>query len=272
MVAILYYTAEPLNDVYFDGTPYKAAGKLEGKVALTTGGDSGIGRAFVVLAALEGADRYVDPAYARYNIADRSRSAIVYLPAEQKDAEDTRAEVEKKTNGQRKVHLIALDIKSESNCRKAVDETLSVFGRIDILFNNAAQQLENHDILTLDSKQWEDTFAVNMHPMFYFAKAVIPHMKPGSSIINNASINAYIGRPDLLDYTSTKGSIVAFTNGLSNQIVGSKGIRVNAIAPGPIITPLVPATFSEENLEGVDSTPMGRPGQPIECAATVIFL
>ncbi|KZV76200.1 NAD-P-binding protein [Peniophora sp. CONT] len=246
---------EPLNDVYFDGTPYKPAGKLEGKVALTTGGDSGIGRAFVVLAALEGAD-----------------SAIVYLPAEQKDAEDTRAEVEKKTNGQRKVHLIPLDIKSESNCVKAVSETLSIFGRIDILFNNAAQQLENHDILTLDSKQWEDTFAVNMHPMFYFAKAVIPHMKPGSSIINNASINAYIGRPDLLDYTSTKGSIVAFTKGLSNQIVGSKGIRVNAIAPGPIITPLIPATFSEDNMAGVDSTPMGRPGQPIECAATVIFL
>lgn len=111
-----------------------------------------------------------------------------------------------------------------------------------------------------------------MHPTFYFAKAFIPHMKPGSSIINNASINAYIGRPDLLDYTSTKGSIVAFTNGLSNQIVGSKGIRVNAIAPGLIITPFIPATFSEDNMNGVDSTPMGRPGQPIECATAVIFL
>jgi len=246
---------KPIDDMYPDGTPYLSANRLAGKVALVTGGDSGIGRAAVVLFALEGAD-----------------SAIVYLESEQKDAEDTRDYVKKRTNGERKVHLIPSDVKSEENCIKAVEETVKTLGRIDILFNNAAQQLENSDILTLDSKQWEDTFAVNIHPYFYFAKAVIPHMQPGSAIVNNASINAYIGRPDLLDYTSTKGAIVAFTRGLSNQIVGSKQIRVNAIAPGPIITPLIPATFSGENIKGVNMTPIGRPGQPIECATAVVFL
>ncbi|KAI0027248.1 NAD(P)-binding protein [Vararia minispora EC-137] len=245
----------PLNDVYADGTPYKGSGRLEGKVTLVTGGDSGIGRAFVVLAAIEGAD-----------------STIVYLPKEQKDAEETRDEVSQKTQGKRRVHLIQLDVKSEENCRKAVEETLKEFGHLDILFNNAAQQFENHDILTLDSRQWEDTFQVNVHPLFYFSKAAIPYMKPGSSIINNASINAYVGRPDLLDYTSTKGAVVSFTRGLSNQIICERQIRVNAIAPGPIHTPLVTSTFSQNNIEGTNSPPMGRPGQPIECATVVVFL
>lgn len=244
----------PIDDIYADGTPYKGADKLKGRVVLTTGGDSGIGRAFTILATLEGAE-----------------AAIVYLPQEEKDARDTQAYVKEKTG--KEILLLAYDVKVEANCIKAVEETVSKFGRLDVLFNNAAQQLQNEDILSLDSKQWEDTFQVNMHSYFYFSKAAIPHLlkNKGSSIINNASINAYIGRPDLLDYTSTKGAIVAFTRGLSNQKIG-EGLRVNAVAPGPILTPLVTSTFSRENISQTDGTPMGRPGQPIEVAAVCIFL
>ncbi|GAA6064559.1 hypothetical protein JCM10212_006205 [Sporobolomyces blumeae] len=245
---------KPIDDVYPDGTPYKGADKLKGKVVLTTGGDSGIGRAFTILATMEGAD-----------------AAIVYLPKEEKDAKDTQAYVKEKTG--KDILLLPYDVKVEANCIKCIEETVNKFGRLDVLFNNAAQQLQNEDILTLDSKQWEDTFQVNMHSYFYCAKAAIPHLKknPGSSIINNASINAYIGRPDLLDYTSTKGAIVSFTRGLSNQLMPD-GPRVNALAPGPILTPLVTSTFSRENISQTDSTPMGRPGQPIEVASCAIFL
>ncbi|BGP49564.1 hypothetical protein JCM10450v2_005458 [Rhodotorula kratochvilovae] len=247
---------KPVDDILADGSPYKPVGKFEGKVWLITGGDSGIGRATAILAALEGAN-----------------VSIVYLSEEQKDADDTKAYIEKRTNGKSKVLLLPLDVKLEANAIKAVNETISAFGRLDVLFNNAAQQLENHDILTLDSKQWEETFQVNMHHMFYFSKAAIPHLRknPGSAIVNNASVNAFIGRPDLLDYTSTKGSIIAFTRALALQ-QAEHGIRVNAIAPGPIITPLVPATFSKENLAELNSGPLGRPGQPVEMATCVIFL
>ncbi|GAA6028591.1 hypothetical protein JCM8097_007299 [Rhodosporidiobolus ruineniae] len=247
----------PVDDVYADGKPYRAVGKLEGKVILITGGDSGIGRATAILAAMEGAD-----------------VAIAYLPAEQKDADAVKEAIAQKTQGVKKTLLLPLDLKSESNCIEAVERTVKEFGRLDILFNNAAQQLQNEDILTLDSKQWEDTFQINMHHMFYTSKAAIPHLakNQGATIINNASVNAFVGRPDLLDYTSTKGSIVAFTRGLSNQIVGKHGIRVNAIAPGPIMTPLVSSTFSTENIKGTNSPPMERPGQPFEIAAPVIFL
>jgi len=245
----------PIDDVYADGTPYKAADKLMGKVILTTGGDSGIGRAFVILAAMEGAE-----------------NAIVYLPKEERDAKDTQAYVKEKTG--KEILLLPYDLKVEENCIKCVEETVAKFGKLSILFNNAAQQLQNEDILTLDSQQWLDTFQVNMHSYFFCAKAAIPHLKKekGANIINNASINAFIGRQDLLDYTSTKGSIVAFTRGLSNQIVGSTGIRVNAVCPGPILTPLVTSTFSKENISQTDGTPIGRPGQPIEVATCCIFL
>ncbi|GAA6015843.1 hypothetical protein JCM10207_008815 [Rhodosporidiobolus poonsookiae] len=248
---------EIIDDVYADGKPYKGSGKLEGKVLLITGGDSGIGRATAILAAIEGAKGVT----------------LVYLAEEQKDAEDVKQYIAAKAPSTQ-VLLLPLDLKSESNCVQAVEATVKEFGRLDILFNNAAQQLENQDILTLDSKQWEDTFQINMNSYFYCAKAAIPHLKQnkGANIVNNASVNAFIGRPDLLDYTSTKGAIVSFTRALSNQIVGKTGIRVNAVAPGAIITPLVPATFSTENLGGLDSCPMGRPGQPIEIAAPVIFL
>lgn len=243
-----------IDDVYANGKPYIGCGKLEGKKAIITGGDSGIGRATAILFALEGAD-----------------STITYLPAEESDAQDTKAYVEKKTNGSRTLHLVQADLKQEANAKKVVEAHLARFGRLDILVNNAAQQLENHDITTLDSKQWEDTFRLNMHSYFYMAKHCIPHMPRGSSIINMASINGFIGRPDLLDYTSTKGAITSFTRGLSNQILADKIIRVNAIAPGPIYTPLVTATFSKSNIAGFTG-PIGRPGQPVEVATCCVFL
>ncbi|BGP56454.1 hypothetical protein JCM8202_001806 [Rhodotorula sphaerocarpa] len=246
---------KPLDDILADGSLYKGTGKFEGKVWLITGGDSGIGRSAAILAAYEGAN-----------------CAIVYLPQEQKDAENVRDYINEKTNGLRKTLLLPMDIKSEANCIKAVQETVANFGRLDVLFNNAAQQLENHDMTTLESKQWEDTFQLNMHSFFYLTKACVPHLeKVKGSIVNNASVNAFVGRPDLLDYTSTKGAIVSFTRGCANQLA-SKDIRVNAVAPGPIVTPLVHSTFSADNIAGVNSGPLGRPGQPVEVATGVIFL
>ncbi|KWU41546.1 NAD(P)-binding protein [Rhodotorula sp. JG-1b] len=246
---------QPIDDILADGSLYKGTGKFEGKVWLITGGDSGIGRSAAILAAYEGAN-----------------VAIVYLPEEQKDAENVRDYINEKTNGLRKTLLLPLDLKSEANCIKAVEETVANFGRLDVLFNNAAQQLENQDLLTLDSKQWEDTFQLNMHSFFYMTKAAVPHLqKVKGSIVNNASVNAFIGRPDLLDYTSTKGAIVSFTRGCANQLA-SKDIRVNAVAPGPIVTPLVHSTFSADNIAGVNSGPLERPGQPVEVATGVIFL
>ncbi|KAL7627790.1 hypothetical protein AAE478_001985 [Parahypoxylon ruwenzoriense] len=229
---------------------YKAAGKLEGKKALITGGDSGIGRAAAVLFALEGADSF-----------------IVYLPDEEKDALETKRMVESRGA---KCHLMAADLTDRENCRKVVDEALGQMGGIDILFNNAAYQMMTKDIHELSEDQWLHTFNTNIHPMFYLSKYALPHMRRGSSIINNASINAYVGRPDLLDYTSSKGAIVSFTRGLSNQFV-DKGIRVNAVAPGPVWTPLIPATMTYEAQKSFTS-PMGRPAQPSEVAACVVFL
>jgi len=230
---------------------YKAAGKLQGKKAIITGGDSGIGRATATLFAMEGAD-----------------SLIAYLPDEEKDAQETKKVVE--SYGQ-KCHLIATDLTDRNNCKKVVDEAVKVFGgQVDILFNNAGYQMMVEDIKDLAEDQWVHTFNTNIHPFFYLSKYVLPHMKRGSTIINNASINAYIGRPDLLDYTSTKGAIVAFTRGLSNQQL-SKGIRVNAIAPGPVQTPLIPATMTEDAQKEF-TAPMGRPAQPSEIATCVVFL
>jgi len=230
---------------------YRPSGKLRGKKAIITGGDSGIGRATAILFAMEGAD-----------------SLIAYLPQEEDDAQETKRRVEE--YGQQ-CHLISTDLTSQTNCKKVVDEALRIFGgQIDILFNNAAYQMMVDDIKDLTEDQWLHTFATNIHPYFYLAKYVLPHMKRGCTIINNASINAYTGRPDLLDYTSTKGAIISFTRGLSNQQVGN-GIRVNAIAPGPVWTPLIPATMSEEAQKQFTS-PMGRPGQPSEIATCVVFL
>jgi len=229
---------------------YKAAGKLKGKKAVITGGDSGIGRSIAVLYAMEGADSF-----------------IAYLPEEEEDAQETKKLVEEK--GQ-KCYLLATDLTDRANCKKTIDEAVKKMGGIDILCNNHAYQMMVEDIKDLDEDQWVKTFNTNIHPFFYLSKYALPHMKRGATIINNASINAYIGRPDLLDYTSTKGAIISFTRGLSNQYV-SKGIRVNAVAPGPVWTPLIPATMNDDAIKQF-TAPIGRPSQPSEIATVFVFL
>jgi NAD(P)-dependent dehydrogenase (short-subunit alcohol dehydrogenase family) len=229
---------------------YKAAGKLEGKKAIITGGDSGIGRSTAVLYAMEGADVF-----------------IAYLKQEEDDAQETKKIVEQKG---RKCYLHPTDLTSRENCQKLVDDALQQLGGIDILETNAAYQMVCDDIKDLKEEQWLYTFDVNIHPYFYLAKYCLPHMKSGASIINNASINAYVGRPDLLDYTTTKGAIVSFTRALSNQYV-SRGIRVNAVAPGPVWTPLIPATMGDEQIKQF-TAPIGRPSQPSEIATVFVFL
>ena len=230
---------------------YRGAGKLQGKVALITGGDSGIGRAVAVAYAKEGAD-----------------SAIVYLN-EHGDAEETKRLVEKE--GYRCV-TIAGDIGDERFCRQAVERAIGELGRLDILVNNAAEQHPQDSIEQISAEQLERTFRTNIFAMFYMVKAALPHLKEGSAIINTTSVTAYKGSPQLLDYSSTKGAIVAFTRSLSQSLV-EKGIRVNGVAPGPIWTPLIPSTFPEEKVEqfGAD-VPMQRPGQPEEVAPSYVFL
>ncbi|KAI9734813.1 MAG: hypothetical protein M1834_001891 [Cirrosporium novae-zelandiae] len=230
---------------------YKAAGKLQDKKAIITGGDSGIGRVVAILFAMEGVD-----------------SLIAYLPDKEKDAQETKKKVEEHGG---KCFLLSTDVKSKENCKKIVDEALKKLGGINILINNAAYQNMVESIADLTEDQWEHTFNTNIHPYFYLSKYVLPHLHSGDAIVNNASVNHYIGRPDLLDYTATKGAIVAFTRGLSNQIC-NKGIRVNAVCPGPIWTPLVPSTMNTRAQESFSETPMGRPGQPSECATCFVFL
>ncbi|HEU4742830.1 MAG TPA: SDR family oxidoreductase [Meiothermus sp.] len=230
---------------------YKAAGKLEGKVALITGGDSGIGRAVALVYAMEGAD-----------------VAIVYLN-EHKDAEDTKRMVEEKG---RRCLTIAGDVGEEGFCRQAVEQTVEEFGHLDILVNNAAEQHPQEDIEKISAEQLERTFRTNLFAQFYLVKAALPHLKEGSVIINTTSVTAYKGSEHLLDYSSTKGAIVAFTRSLSQALV-KKGIRVNAVAPGPIWTPLIPSTFPPDKVENFGKdVPMGRPGQPEEVAPSYVFL
>lgn len=230
---------------------YKAANKLAGKKALITGGDSGIGRAIAILFAMEGAE-----------------SMIVYLPEEEKDAQDTQKLVQERGG---KLHLLPMDLRTAANCKKVVEVALDKMGTVNCLVNNAGWQMMQKSIQDISEEQWEKTFVTNVHPLFWLSKYILPHMSSGDTIINNASINAYIGRPDLLDYTSTKGAIISFTRGLSNQVVG-KGIRVNAVCPGPVWTPLVVATMDKEALDQFHSVPMGRPGQPSEIATCFVFL
>ncbi|MEY2499841.1 MAG: hypothetical protein QOI07_175 [Verrucomicrobiota bacterium] len=230
---------------------YVGSGKLRDRVALITGGDSGIGRAVAVLYAKEGAD-----------------VAIVYLN-EHKDARETKRLVE--AQGQ-KCLLIAGDIGREKFCRAAVAETKRALGRIDILVNNAAEQHPQESITKITERQLERTFRTNIFAMFFLTKAVMPHFKKGGVIVNCASVTAYQGSPELLDYSATKGAIVAFTRSLS-QALAEKKIRVNAVAPGPIWTPLIPSTFpaSEVATFGSD-TPLGRAGEPEEVATSFVFL
>ncbi len=235
----------------FESNEYKAAGKLKGKVALITGGDSGIGRAVAVYYAKEGAD-----------------VSIVYLN-EHKDAEETKRQVEQEG---RKCLLIAGDVGDDAFCRHAVTETVEKLGKLDILVNNAAEQHPQKKIEDITKEQLERTFRTNIFGMFYLTQAAMPHLSKGSSIINTTSITAYRGSPQLLDYASTKGAIVAFTRSLSMNVVG-QGIRVNAVAPGPIWTPLIPSTFPPDQVAEFGATqPMKRPGQPEELAPAYVYL
>ena len=230
---------------------YKGSGKLAHKVALITGGDSGIGRAVAIAFAKEGAD-----------------VAIVYLN-EHEDANETKQKVERE--GKRCI-LIPGDIVDENFCSKAVEQTVKDLGGLDILINGAAEQHPQDDIQKISKEQLERTFQTNIFSFFYFVKAALKYMKVGSAIINTTSVTAYKGNPTLLDYSSTKGAIVAFTRSLSKNLA-EKGIRVNAVAPGPIWTPLIPSTFDEKKVSEFGSdTPMGRAGQPYEVAPCYVFL
>jgi len=229
----------------------RGSGKLKGKAALISGGDSGIGRAVAIAFAKEGAD-----------------ISIVYLN-ERKDARETQRLVE---NHGAKCILIAGDVGEEDFCRQAVKETCQELGALDILVNNAAEQHPQESIEKISEKQLERTFRTNIFSMFFLTKAALPHLQKGSAIVNTTSVTAYKGNPKLLDYSATKGAIVAFTRSLS-QGLAKKNIRVNGVAPGPIWTPLIPSTFPGEKVETFGSdTPMKRAGQPEEVAPCYVFL
>ena len=235
----------------YRGEDYKAAGKLEGKVAIITGGDSGIGRSVAVLYAREGAD-----------------VAILYLDQHQ-DAEETRTVVEQYG---RRCLTFAGDVADREVCRKVIDETLAAFGKLDIVVNNAAEQHPQEKLEDISEEQWEKTFRTNIFGMFQMTKAALPHLGKGASIINTTSVTAYKGSPQLLDYSATKGAITAFTRSLSMNLA-DRGIRVNGVAPGPIWTPLIPSTFdADEVAEFGSNTPMKRPGQPDEVAPAYVYL
>jgi len=228
---------------------YKGNQRLEGKIALITGGDSGIGRAVAVHFAREGAD-----------------IAVVYKD-ENEDARKTKAMVEEEG---KQCLLLSGDLKDAAICERIVEETLSRFQRIDILVNNAAVQFPKDSLTEVSNEQLEETFQTNILSMFRVTRTVIPHLKEGAKIINTTSVTAYRGSAHLIDYASTKGAIVSFTRSLSKNLAEKK-ILVNGIAPGPIWTPLIPATFKEVSKFGTD-TPLGRPGQPSEVAPAYVFL
>jgi NAD(P)-dependent dehydrogenase (short-subunit alcohol dehydrogenase family) len=230
---------------------YRGSEKLQDKVALITGGDSGIGRAVAVLFAKEGAN-----------------VAVAYLN-EHRDAKETRRLVEERG---RKCILISGDVGDERFCKEAVRQTVKQLGGLDILVNNAAEQHPQDSIEKISAKQLERTFRTNVFGYFFMVKAAMKHLKEGSAIINTSSVTAYKGSPELLDYSATKGAEVAFTRSLS-QALAEKKIRVNSVAPGPIWTPLIPSTFPEEKVEtfGAD-VPLKRAGQPDEVATCFVFL
>ena len=234
------------------GPRHRGTGKLAGKVAFISGGDSGIGRAVAVLFAREGAD-----------------VAIGHLAEEDSDANETVKLVE--AEGRRCLTLPG-DVGDEGFCREAVERTVRELGRLDVLVNNAAEQHLAQSITDISAEQLERTFRTNIFAMFFLTKAALPHLGEGSAIVNTTSVTAYQGNPSLLDYSSTKGAIVAFTRSLSQQLVDD-GIRVNAVAPGPIWTPLIPATMPEDSVASFGKdVPMGRPGQPEEVAPCYLFL
>jgi len=241
-----------MNPVPISDNPgYRGSGKLDGKVALITGGDSGIGRAVAIGFAKEGAD-----------------VAIVYM-YERRDADDTRQMVERYG---RRCLLIEGDLRRPAFSAEAVRQTIDRFGKLDVLVLNQGVQFPQRCITDISDEQLDDTFRTNIYPHFYMTKAALPYLKPGSSIISTASVTAYRGAPLLVDYSSTKGAIVSFTRSLSLQLV-CRGIRVNAVAPGPIWTPLIVSSYSAEYVRtfGLE-TPMRRAGQPFELAPTYVYL
>ena len=231
---------------------YRGAGRLEGRRALITGGDSGIGRAVALAFAREGAD-----------------VAIVHLPEEQSDADQT---VELVEQAGRTALSLPGDIREESFCTDAVRRTVEELGGLDVLVNNAAYQMSQDDIADITTEQFDRVLKTNLYAMFWLCKAAIPHLQPGSSIINTSSVQAYQPSPELLDYATTKAGIVNFSKGLASM-VAAKGIRVNTVAPGPIWTPLIPATMPPDMVEDFGGqTPLGRAGQPVEVAHAFVFL
>ncbi|MEN2750125.1 SDR family oxidoreductase [Psychrobacter sp. FBL11] len=228
-------------------------GKLAGKVAIVTGSDSGIGQAVAILFAKEGAD------------------VVVSYLCEDEDAEVTKKHIE---SYERRCLLVASDLSKEANCKELIDKMLTKFGRIDILVNNAGRQVEQQTLTDISTEQLNETIHTNFYPHFWLSKYALPHMQAGSSIINTTSITAYRGSDHLIDYAATKGAILSFTRALSNNLMGNdKGIRVNGVAPGPIWTPLIVASFTPDEVEKFgQSSPMGRAGQPNEVAPAYLYL
>jgi NAD(P)-dependent dehydrogenase (short-subunit alcohol dehydrogenase family) len=230
---------------------YRGSGRLEGKVALVTGGDSGIGRAVAIAFAKEGAD-----------------VAIAFL----EECEDARQTCEAIRKAGRRALSLQADLTSEDGCREAVDAVVRDLSALDVLVNNAAEQHPQDTIEKISTEQLERTFRTNVFSMFHCVRAALPHLKAGARIINTTSVTAYRGSPHLIDYSATKGAIVAFTRSLALSLV-KRDIRVNAVAPGPIWTPLIPSTFDAERVSTFGSdTPLGRPGQPDEVAPCYVFL
>ncbi|SAL17814.1 SDR family oxidoreductase [Caballeronia humi] len=230
---------------------YKGSGRLAGKVALITGGDSGIGRAVAIAYAREGAD-----------------VAISYLD-EDEDAQETARWVEE---AGRRPLLLPGDITDRAHCRELVAKTVDMFGRIDVIVNNAAYQMTYDGLDDISDDEWDKTFSTNIGAMFRIVKAALPHMKPGSAIVNTSSVNADAPNPGLIAYATTKGAIQNFTGGLA-QLLAEKGIRANCVAPGPIWTPLIPSTMPPEKVKNFGSqVPMKRAGQPAELASAYVML
>ncbi|WP_047537617.1 SDR family oxidoreductase [Methylotenera versatilis] len=230
---------------------YRPSGKLKNKVAIITGGDSGIGRAIAIAYAVEGAN------------------VVIQYLNEHIDAKKTKKLVE---DAGRECLLISGDLREEKFCKSIITKTIGYFGKLDVVVNNAAEQFPQDDFLEIKTDELIDTFRVNIFPLFHIIKAAIPHLKKGSSIINTASVTAYRGSDHLIDYSATKGAIVTLTRSLSKQLI-KKGIYVNAVAPGPIWTPLIASTFSAKEVKKFGTnTPMGRAGQPSEVSPCYVFL